>query len=51
MNFNIGPELRSRLREAAEKTGHPESELIRKALMQFLDRIEKKPEVECSTRR
>jgi hypothetical protein len=49
---SMGPELRERLRVAAAKSGHPEAELTRRALLQFLDKIEKKPGLqEVTTRR
>jgi hypothetical protein len=49
---SMGPELRARLRDAAAKSGHAEAELTRKALLQFLDKIEKKPGLqEATTRR
>jgi hypothetical protein len=53
INFSIGPELRARLKDVAQKTGHAESELIRKGLLLLLDKIDKskKPELEPSTRR
>jgi hypothetical protein len=51
MRFFIGPELRSRLREAATRSGFPESELVRRAVMEFLKRLEKTPKLEESNSR
>jgi hypothetical protein len=48
---SMGPELRERLRVAAEKTGESEASVTRVALLKYLARIEKKPQPETANSR
>jgi hypothetical protein len=47
----MGPELRKRLKDAAEKVGESEAEVTRVALMKHIAQIEKRPQPEAANSR